>query len=195
MSRQVKPGLTAIIGLHGLVSTLMLGYPASIHATQAAGNGNERIYVIGVLAHDRGPFSDHHEHGIDLNLEVQFAPLNFKGSPRPHLGVEANNQGETSVAYAGLGFRLYEKSEWFVDGLLGLALHDGPLHKDPVGCRENSDCGYGIRLLPRFGLEVGYRLSPISSVSVLFDHMSHRWLVPGENEGLDHIGVRYRWAY
>ena len=33
------------------------------------------IFSIGVIAHDHGPFSDHNEDGTDLNLEVQFAPL------------------------------------------------------------------------------------------------------------------------
>lgn len=75
--------------------------------------------------------------------------------------------------------------------VLGVALHDGPLHKDPVRCQLYSDCGYGIRVLPRFGLELGYRVNSAASVSLFYDHMSHKWIVAGENEGLDHIGLRY----
>ena len=176
---------------------LLLALSVSIVPAQAAeiAQASGKTLAIGVLAHDSGPFSDHNEDGVDLNLEAQFAPLNFLGSPRPHLGASINFQGDTSVAYAGLGFRLHETKQWFADGLLGVALHDGPLHKDPVGCQLYSDCGYGTRVLPRFGLEVGYRVSPVASVSVLFDHMSHKWLVAGENEGLDHVGIRYLWAY
>ena len=182
-------------GLQGLVLAMAIGLQAPVHAAELTENTQQWPLALGVLAHDSGPFSDHHENGVDLNLEAQFAPLNFLGSPRPHLGVAANFQGDTSVAYAGLGFRFHETTQWFVDGLLGAALHDGPLHKDPAGCQLYSDCGYGTRILPRFGLEVGYRISPVASVSILFDHMSHKWLVAGENEGLDHVGLRYLRAY
>lgn len=182
-------------GFISLVLAMAIGLHAPVHAAGRTDNTQQRTLVMGAFAHDSGPFSDHHEDGIDLSLEAQFEPLNIWGAPRPHLGITANFQGNTSVAYAGLGFRLRETTRWFVDGLLGVAVHDGPLHKDPVGCQLYSDCGYGTRFLPRFGLEAGYRISPVASVSVLFDHMSHKWLVSGENEGLDHVGVRYLRAY
>ena len=176
----------------GLV--IVLAFQAPAQAAEAAGN-SQRILAIGVIAHDRGPAADHHEKGVDLNLEVQFAPLDLANSLRPHLGATLNFEGDTSMAYAGLGFRLRETGLWFADLHLSAALHDGPLHKDPVGCRLDSDCGYGIRVMPRFGLEIGYRVSPSASVSLLYDHMSHKWIIGGENEGLDHIGVRYLRAY
>jgi lipid A 3-O-deacylase len=176
-------GLAIVIGLHT---------PAQ--AAESAAR-SERIVAAGVFAHDRGPFSDHNEGGVDLNLELQFAPLPFPGSPRPHLGATANFEGDTSAAYAGLSFRLRETSQWFVDAALGAAVHDGPLHKDPVRCAQFSDCGFGTRTLPRFGLEIGYRVGPAASFSLLYDHMSHKWIVGGENEGLDHIGLRYSRPY
>lgn len=173
---------------------LVPAFHAPVQAAEPAGNA-ERILAIGVLAHDQGPFSDHNENGVDLNLEVQFAPLDLPGSPRAHLGVSANFGGETSAAYAGLGFRVLETGPWFADGLLGAGVHNGPLHKDPVRCTLYSDCGFGVRVLPRFGLEIGYRISPVASLSLLLDHMSHKWIVDGENEGLDNIGLRYQHAY
>jgi len=172
----------------GLLITLAFLTPAQ--AAEPDGN-RTRILAIGVLAHDRGFASDHHEDGVDLNLELQFAPLDVFGSPHPHLGATLNFKGDTSMAYAGLGFRVRETSRWLADLHLGAALHDGPLHKDPVGCTLYSDCGYGVRVLPRFGFEIAYRLSPDATVSLLYDHMSHKWIINGENEGLDHIGVRY----
>ena len=182
-----------IILLQIIVLAMVIGLAPALAAEGIRDSG--KTLAVGVLAHDSGPFSDHHEDGVDLSLEAQFAPLDIWASPRPHLGITANFQGDTSVIYAGLGFRLRETKQWYVDGLLSVALHDGPLHKDPVGCQLYSDCGYGTRFLPRFGLEIGYRLSPATSVSLLFDHMSHKWLVAGENEGLDHVGLRYLWAY
>jgi lipid A 3-O-deacylase len=182
------------ICLPSLWLSIALGLHAPAGATEIAAS-SQRILAIGVIAHDRGFASDHHEAGIDLNLECQFAPLNFPGSPRPHLGATLNFQGDTSMAYAGLGFRARETPRWFADLHLSAALHDGPLHKDPVGCRLNSDCGYGVRVMPRLGVEIAYRIRPDATVSLLYDHMSHKWIIGGENEGLDHVGVRYLHAY
>jgi lipid A 3-O-deacylase len=169
---------------------MAIGLPAPAQAAEPAGDGR-RILAIGVFAHDRGFASDEHENGVNLNLEVLFTPLDLPGSPRPHLGTTLNFQGDTSIAYAGLSFRLREQVTWFFDFLLGAAVHDGPLHKDPVGCDLYSDCGFGIRIMPRIGLEAGYRVSPDAAVSLYFDHMSHKWIIGGENEGLEHIGLRY----
>lgn len=180
------------VSLLGLAIAIGLNTPAQAAESAAS---SERILAAGVFAHDRGPFSDHNEGGVDLNLELQFAPLTFPGSPRPHLGATANFDGDTSAAYAGLSFRLRETSQWFVDAALGAAVHDGPLHKDPVRCAQFSDCGFGTRYLPRFGLEIGYQIGPAASLSLLYDHMSHKWIVGGENEGLDHIGLRYSRPY
>jgi lipid A 3-O-deacylase len=180
--------------LPGLWLAIALGLHAPANATEFAGD-SKRTLAIGVIAHDRGFASDHHEDGIDLNLEMQFAPLDLPGSPRPHLGATLNFQGDTSIVYAGLGFRVRETRQWFADLHLSAALHDGPLHKDPVGCQLYSDCGYGVRVMPRIGVEIAYRISPLTSVSLLYDHMSHKWIIGGENEGLDHIGVRYLRSY
>jgi hypothetical protein len=173
---------------------LAMNLSAPVQAQELADNTG-RTLAIGVMAHDHGPTSDHNEDGVDLNLEAQFAPLDFPGSPRPHLGLTANFNGDTSAAYAGLSFRFHETSQWFVDGLLGAAVHNGPLHKDPIRCALYSDCGFGVRFLPHFGLEAGHRISSTAAISLFYDHMSHKWIVSGENEGLDHIGLRYLWSY
>ncbi|KAB2312901.1 acyloxyacyl hydrolase [Betaproteobacteria bacterium SCN2] len=164
--------------------------PPASHATD-----DSRVIAIGVLGHDQGPASDHHEHGIDLNLEVQFAPLDFWGTPRPHLGATLNFIGDTSVAYAGLTFPVYRHKNWLLDGFISAVAHDGPLHKDREGCRRDSDCGYGVRVMPRFGLELGYRLNDKSAISVFYDHMSHYWIIDAENEGLEHTGLRYLFSF
>ncbi len=169
----------------------VLGVLAAADAEAAS----SRVWAAGIMAHDRGFASDDHENGADLNLELQFAPLAFPGSPRPHLGATLNFNGDTSVAYAGLGFRVWDRPRWFADANIGVVVHDGPRHKDPVRCEQFSDCGFGTRYLPRLGAEIGYRLSPNASIGLFYDHMSHKWVVEGENEGLDHIGLRYLRAF
>lgn len=161
--------------------------PAAAAAREASS-----LLVMGVMAHDQGPASDHHEDGIDLNVEVLFTPLNMIGTPRPHLGATLNFTGDTSIAYAGLTFPLHDSRRWFGNGFIGGAVHNGPLHKDPVGCQLNSDCGFGVRLMPRLGVEWGYYVTTENAVSLYWDHMSHKGIISGENEGIDHLGLRYR---
>ena len=161
---------------------------------QAFGAAREvsSLLVMGIMAHDQGPASDHHEHGIDLNLEMLFTPLNIIGSPRPHVGATLNFSGDTSIAYAGLTFPFYDSRRWFGNGFIGGVVHNVPLHKDPVGCQTNSDCGYGVRVMPHLGVEVGYYVTTENAVSLYWDHMSHKGIISGENEGIDHLGLRYR---
>jgi lipid A 3-O-deacylase len=45
--------------------------------------------------------------------------------------------------------------------------------------------------LPRLGFEVGGYFTDKQGVSVFYDHMSHKGILGGENEGIDHIGIRY----
>lgn len=96
---------------------------------------------------------------------------------------------------AAVSFTAFEAAPWFADLLFSAAIHDGPLHKDPVRCDLYSDCGYGIRVVPRFGFEVGYQLRHETTISLYYGHMSHKWIIGGENEGLEHIGVRYLRTY
>jgi lipid A 3-O-deacylase len=184
-SRLSKPAVGGCLAL-----AIALVSPAPAQASEPAREG-WRTLAIGVIAHDRGPSGDHHEDGIDLNLELLFAPVDLSGTLRPHLGATLNFTGDTSMVYAGFSIRMRETPRWFADLLLSVAAHDGPLHKDPVGCQLYSDCGFGIRVMPRFGLEIGYRLDSARAVTLFVDHMSHKWVVGGENEGLDHIGVRF----
>lgn len=166
--------------------------PALPHPAHAAAREASPLVIAGIIAHDQGPASDHHEHGIDLNLEVQFRPLNIPGSPRPGVGTTLNFSGDTSIAYAGLNYPLYETRRWFGSGFIGAALHNGPLHKEPVRCKEKSDCGFGVRVLPRLSVEWGYYVSTTRAISLYWAHFSHRRLLASENEGVDHLGLRYR---
>ena len=168
--------------------------------------------VFGLLAHDRGPLSDKHEGGLDPNWEVQFNPPMWKywrwlGSPLPIIGATPNFNGDTSVFYGGISyeFNLSTKTldAWtynlsktlFVAGGLSAAIHTGPLHNNGADCDEHSDCGFGYRVLPRLHIELGTRFWENHGVSLFYDHMSHKGFLPGENEGLDHIGLRYHYRF
>lgn len=62
-------------GARRVARTLLLVLLApTAHAGDALADASLAV-GIGVLAHDRGPASDTHENGVDLNGEIQFAPL------------------------------------------------------------------------------------------------------------------------
>jgi len=184
------------------VMPAILALVASTSAAIAVASDDDRTYemqwVISILAHDRGPLSDRHEGGTSVGIEAQFAPFQnkfwqFIGSPKPHLGGTFNFQGNTNVLYAGATYKYNFTSRYFINGALSLAIHDGPLHKDPIPCALNSDCGFGTRVLPRFGVDVGMHLGKGRSLMLFFDHMSQYNFLDDENEGIDHFGIRYRW--
>lgn len=182
------------------------------HAGDAPADSLVRKTVFGILLHDRGPFSDRHENGVDPNWEIQFNPPKWSawrwlGSPAPMLGVTPNFTGDTSVFYAGLNYEWSLSNRWtdeltwnltkhlFVGASLSVALHNGPLHKNNWGCQERSDCGFGYRALPRRGFELGGYFSAQQGIAIFYDHMSHQHFLPGENEGIDHIGIRYHFLF
>lgn len=151
----------------------------------------------GLMVHDRGMMADRHESGYDLNIEYQFAVPQWEGwrwigSPRPHVGATVSLNGETSIAYTGLTYEFDLGGPFFVDALGGLAVHNGMMHQpDANRCSQESDCGFGSRVLMHGGLEIGARITDDASVSLLWDHVSHGKLFASENEGIDHVGLRY----
>lgn len=164
-------------------------------AGDAADQTRDNRLIGGILAHDRGPAADRHEDGVDINLEYQFAPpawASWIGSPRPHVGASISLNNETSVVYSGLSYEADLVDRFFAAVHAGLAVHDGMMHQpDEDRCSRESDCGFGSRVLFRGGLEVGVRISDNTSLSVLWDHVSHGKLLASENEGIDHVGLRY----
>ena len=181
----------------------------------AADNGNVpliRKTIFGVFIHDRGPASDKHEGGFDPNWEIQFNGPDRKlwqwvGAPFPMVGLTPNFNGDTSVFYGGLTYEVGLSNRFlddltrnltkrlFVAGSVSLALHDGPLHKDKLDCEHHSDCGFGYRVLPRLAGEIGINFWQNHGLSLFYDHMSHKGVLPGENEGIDHIGIRYHYRF
>lgn len=182
-----------------LLALLAAALPS--HAGDPDAAGRIDVLSAGILIHDRGPTSDRHENGIDPNIELQFHPPDWGwwralGAPRPHLGLTPNLSGDTSALYAGVTYAFDPHPRLFAELALGLAAHDGPLHaQDRLACEQDSDCGFGSRVILRYGLELGLRLERGHAVTLIYDHMSHQELLDTENEGIDHIGLRYRLRY
>lgn len=117
------------------------------------------------------------------------------GSLRPHLGATLNFIGETSAIYGGLTYERALSRKSFGAVAASPVVHNGPLHKEPEVCDEDSDCGFGSRVLPRFAVEAGMRPAEGETVSLFFDHLSDAGFLADENEGIDHIGIRYRHSF
>jgi lipid A 3-O-deacylase len=203
-----------------LFTSLLSG--TAFAADSAAGNADKsdeipwvRKVAFGIVLHDIGFISDKREKGVDINWEVQFNRpewgwWRWLGSPYPIVGATPNFVGDTSAFYFGIFNYEFSLSNSFLDGLtndftknlwisggLSTAIHTGPLRKNDAKCREDSDCGFGSRVLPRISLEIGYNFWKNHEISLFFDHMSHGSVGCAciQNEGIDHTGIRYHYAF
>jgi lipid A 3-O-deacylase len=149
---------------------------------------------IGGLAHDVTFGGRHVESGADVNIEMLFTPpdlLRAIGSPRPHIGADINTSGNTSDGYFGLtwGIMLIQSlfganDGVFANGSLGGAIHDGYIDTAPPGRKR-----LGSRILFRESAELGYQLTPNTSVSAIVDHISNANL-GNHNAGITSAGAR-----
>ncbi len=148
----------------------------------------------GALIHDVGVFGRSEEDtSANINGEILF---NLKGriwqliwAPRPHIGLTINPSGDTSQAYTGLTWDFNTLGNGFGRWSMGAAVHDGEKQTNTLGKKE-----LGSRVLFRFALEFGLRLTEHHSVSVILDHISNGDL-KDENEGIDNFGVRYGYRF
>jgi lipid A 3-O-deacylase len=151
-------------------------------------------FKIGGMAHDVTFGGRHLEGGADVNIELLFTPpdiLRAIGSPRPHIGADINTSGNTSQGYFGLtwGIMLIQSlfgagDGVFVNGSLGGAIHDGYIDTAPPGRKR-----LGSRILFRESAELGYQLTPNTSVSAIVDHISNANL-GNHNAGITSAGAR-----
>jgi lipid A 3-O-deacylase len=149
---------------------------------------------LGVLAHDVGFLTHHVEKGQDIDLEVLFPSPAFLaaiGSPRPHIGAEINDLGNTSDAYLGLTWTVAPLAvlfggdpRVFLNGSLGGAYQDGYVDHAPPGRKR-----LGSPVLFRESAELGYQLTPVISVSAILEHISNANL-GAHNAGITSAGTR-----
>lgn len=147
---------------------------------------------IGIMAHDVGVFGRSKEDGPDINAEILFVSpgfLEFIFAPRPHIGITANTGDDTSQIYAGLTWDWNFWDPFFIEGTLGIAVHDGDTdiesqEKKKLGCKA----------LFRESVALGARFLEHHNISVTLAHISNAKLCEG-NEGLDTVGVRYGYQF
>jgi lipid A 3-O-deacylase len=96
--------------------------------------------------------------------------------------------GDTSQLYGGLTWDWNFFGPLFVEGTLGLAVHDGELNGSP------GHKALGCRLLFRESVAVGARFLARHTISLVFAHISNADLC-ADNDGLDTLGIRYGYEF
>jgi lipid A 3-O-deacylase len=172
----------------------------NIASAARAESGIVSELLAGVLGHDVGYIGNHAENGVDINLETRFVSPNlfrFIGSPRPHLGVTVNTEGNTSQLYTGVTwtFTLFRQlfsdaDSLFIDASLGGAVHDGNLHTT-IHLNHKQ---LGSRFEFRESAEIGYHITPRHSISLMLDHISNAGLAH-HNGGMENFGLRYGFSF
>jgi lipid A 3-O-deacylase len=147
---------------------------------------------LGGLAQNIESMAGKHERGADINAEVLFATAFAPTGDavqdvlfgfRPHIGATYNFSGTTSKLYAGLTWDAPLAHGFFLEGSLGLALHDGSVADEPGRAQ------YGCRVNFRESAALGYALDANWRVMAMIDHMSNADLC-AQNRGLTNAGVR-----
>lgn len=112
--------------------------------------------------------------------------------PRPHFGTMVNFNGMTSYVYAGALWTFPLPYNFFIEGFVGGAVHNGVLQDDPnrasLGCRE----------LFHSGGSFGYRFGDRWSAMFTFDHLSNgnaALHACSHNQGLNQYGVRLGYSF
>jgi len=184
--------------LFGLVAALGI---AAMPVSAFAADGIIDELKLGVLDHDVAIGGDHKECCVDVNGEVLFTSpqiLDWFWAPRPNVGLTVNAEGKNSYGYFGLAWTgdffhgVFRPSDSFFAELgLGGAVHDGPNQASPA---TRNHKGLGSRILFHEEVDLGYRFTPRSNISLFLDHISDANLTP-RNPGLTNIGIRLGYRF
>jgi hypothetical protein len=150
---------------------------------------------------------DHLSKGDSFDFREQvseipvFAPSDAGGS--------LNNENETHTAYFGFNWQHQFESNLFVAGSFGFAYHTGNIDRAERSCVlgdscllpgnrthfDNGEVVLGARILFRESLEIGYRIAQRHGLSVYVAHMSNASLFDEDIDGMNFVGLRYRYAF
>jgi lipid A 3-O-deacylase len=128
------------------------------------------------------------ENGQDLQLGYRTAPiegLRAIGRPSAYLHGQVSLDGETSLAAAGLSWKIGNKI--YLRPGIGLAIHTDKISEFRAN-GERIDLGSRVLFEPE--LAVGVKLNEKLAAELSWVHVSHATLFSGQNPGMDFIGAR-----
>lgn len=180
-----------------MLRSIVIGIAAALAtASPAMAQGFVEGVRAGILAQGCcGPAQDK-EQGIAINGEVVFSSpriLSVLLSPRPVVGLNvASDSDATNQLYAGFDWRFDLPARTFLSVGAGGVVHDGETDTyDPLvdSDRLTNTNFFGCRAQFRLSGDVGLRLTSRLDLMAHWSHMSNAGIC-GDNEGLDHLGVR-----
>lgn len=135
------------------------------------------------------PFSlDTFENGQDLQVGYRTAPiegLRAIGRPSAYVHAQVSLDGETSLAAAGLSWKIGKKV--YLRPGIGLAVHTDRISE----FRSNGQrIDLGSRVLFEPELAAGVQINRKLAAELSWVHVSHATLFDGQNPGMDFIGAR-----
>ena len=168
---------------------------------------------IGFLLHDVGrSFED--SNTLSLNLELVWSDLEYWSfdskfvevllNPVPMIGGTVNTAGGVNTFYAGVAWPWEYDIGIVVTNSFGVSLNDGRTERDTFACPPTVQCPLagnrdfvpvnepvlGSNVLFRYGLDIGYRIDEVHTISAYFSHISNAGLAE-ENNGMNFVGIRY----
>ena len=129
------------------------------------------------------------ERGHDIQAGIRSGPiegLRAIGAPSAYLHGQVSLNGETSIAAAGLSWKLGKGQVYLRPGI-GLAVNTGKMPRYAI-TGQRLDLGSRITFEPELAL--GLRVSQKVALEASWIHVSHATLFSGQNPGMDFIGAR-----
>ena len=148
------------------------------------------LYALkgGLLAHSTGPVSSGKEEGVDIHMELLFNQKFL--SAYLSLGANVNLNGDTSFLYTGLTWESRFLKDIHLGAFVGFAVHNGEIDSNKEDKRQ-----FGMRILFRTALDIGYYLRDDVSLNFMYEHYSHAGLFITRNQGNDNVGLRLSYYF
>jgi hypothetical protein len=135
------------------------------------------------------------EEGIDLQLGYRLDGIDALaavGRPAPYVMASLNTHGDTSLAGAGLSWKL-GKGPLYVRPGVGFVVHDGPSDRIDAASGRHTELGSRVLFAPEIAL--GAQVSERVGIEASWVHISHAQMFNGaQNPGIDMMGVRLNWS-
>ena len=188
--------------MRGMIRALLLSVVALCGTSASAAE-----IQLGVAEHDSSILgftgSSAKERSVALVAGVvspKIDALDFILAPRLYAGGALNLEGETSYGGGGLLWRQSATDRLYVQGQLGLVVHDGTrmiprpsnmAELPAFEARNRTEIEFGSRVLFDIQVAGGVEVSESWAAELFWQHLSHgKILSSGPNEGLDSWGVR-----
>jgi hypothetical protein len=203
MIGRLKPGSAASRRRAALGAAVGAAVAVLAPGGAAAQNITYGELKLGVLGHDVH-FLGGKERGVDINPEAIFGSpiadswaagvppyLRWLVQPRPTIGGEVNTSGFTSQGYFGLTWTWQLAGDVLRPGDgITFGLFEGPSFNtgDIVATAANRK-NLGSHVLFREAAELGYRIDPVWTISLMIDHESNAGFAR-YNQSINDVGVR-----